>query len=347
MAQMGMFDLEDRLKRLDELGDQLAALDDAVDFEMFRPKLKQAVAYSDGSKGGRPPLDVVMMFKVLVIQALNGDLSDDRMEFLITDRLSFMRFLGLSLGDTAPDAKSIWLFRQRLVEAGAIDDLFRRFDDHLRIQGYTARCGQIVDASLIRAPIQRNTREDNATIKAGDIPEDWQDKPNKLAQKDTDARWADRNKGAVFGYKDHTSIDKKHGFIRGWKVTDAARHDGAILREEGLLDTTNTGGNVWADTAYRSAENEAFLEAHNYKSQITRKKPRGKPMPENIKRGNRTKSRTRALVEHVYAHQKCRFKLTIRSIGKARATFRIGMANLAYNMDRLVFKRRRRQPSCA
>jgi hypothetical protein len=141
--QAGFFDVDERLERLSGLGDQLEAYAKAVDFELFRPELEAALAYADGGKGGRPPFDPIMMFKILVIQAQNN-LSDERAEFLINDRLSFMRFLGLSLGDRVPDATTIWLFRERLVKAGAIKRLFDRFEqlsgdgdegDHLGLSG--------------------------------------------------------------------------------------------------------------------------------------------------------------------------------------------------------------------
>ena len=125
--QPGLFDMDERLRRLSDIGDQLEAFGRVVDFEMFRPELNAALAYGDGAKGGRPPLDPVLMFKVLVIQATNN-LSDDRTEFLINDRLSFMRFLGLGLSDRVPDSKTIWAFRERLTKAGAIKALFARFD---------------------------------------------------------------------------------------------------------------------------------------------------------------------------------------------------------------------------
>src|SRR5215218_4084796 len=144
-GQPGFFDVEERLKRLSDLGDQLEAFAAAVDFEIFRPALDAALSYTGGTEGGRPPLDPVMMFKVLVIQAANN-LSDERAEFLINDRLSFMRFLGLSLGDRVPDARTIWLFRERLTRAGAIEVLFARFDQTIRAAGYIPMSGQIVDA---------------------------------------------------------------------------------------------------------------------------------------------------------------------------------------------------------
>ena len=170
-GQPGFFDVEERLQRLTDLGDQLLAFAKVVDFEIFRPELVKALAYSDGTQGGRPPFDPVMMFKVLVIQAANN-LSDERTEFLINDRLSFMRFLGLGLSDRVPDARTIWLFREKLTKAEAIKPLFAQFDAGLRAGGYIAMGGQIVDASLISAPKQRNTDAEKAAIKEGRVPEE-------------------------------------------------------------------------------------------------------------------------------------------------------------------------------
>src|SRR3974390_3049425 len=158
-GQPGVFDVGDRLKRLSDLGDQLETFQSAVDFELFRPELNAALSYTDRTEGGRPPFDPVLMFKILVIQATNN-LSDERAEFLINDRLSFMRFLGLGLQDRVPDARTIWLFREKLTRADSIQTLFARFDAILRQSGYIAMSGQIVDASLIAAPRQRNTEEE-------------------------------------------------------------------------------------------------------------------------------------------------------------------------------------------
>jgi transposase, IS5 family len=140
----------------------------AVDFEIFRPELSAALAYSAGSQGGRPPFDPAMMFKILIIQTINN-LSDERTEFLINDRIFYMRFLGLELSDRVPDARTIWLFREKLTKAGAIGPLFERFDATLRRSGYIAMSGQIVDASLIAAPRQRNTEDEKQAIKEGRI----------------------------------------------------------------------------------------------------------------------------------------------------------------------------------
>lgn len=352
-SQIGLFDVNDRLQRLTDLGDQLLAYCEAIDFEVFRADLEAVLDYSDRAKGGRPPYDPIMMFKILVIQAQNN-LSDDRTEFLINDRLSFMRFLGLSLGDPVPDAKTIWLFRERLVKAGAIDKLFKRFDQAVRDAGFIAMSGQLVDASLVAAPKQRNTDAEKSEINAGRVPEEWRKKPAKLRQKDRDAKWTVKFSKAKphadgktrpditipsFGYQNHISIDRAHGLIRCWQVTDAAAYEGRMIRL-GLLDKQNTSQKVWADTAYRSNANETFLDKHGFVSQIHRKKPKGKPMPAHIRRGNATKSKVRARIEHVFAQQKNRMSLFVRTIGLARAKVKIGMANLTYNMQRLIWLKR-------
>ena len=354
-GQAGLFDVDDRLRRLSDLGDQLEAYARVVDFEVFRPELDKALSYTSGPQGGRPPYDPVMMLKVLVIQTANN-LSDERTEFLINDRLSFMRFLGLGLSDRVPDARTIWLFRERLTRAGAIQSLFERFDAMLCEAGYIAMSGQIVDSSLVAAPKQRNTKEEKDDIKAGRIPKAWKDKPAKLRHKDRDARWTVKFTKAkpqvdgtlppvdiaipAFGYQNHISIDCKHGLIRKWLATDAAAYEGARLRE-GLLDKTNTARTVWADTAYRSNANEAFMDKNGFVSRIHRKKRPGRPMPETTRHANNLKSKVRSRVEHVFAEQKSRMGLFIRTVGIARATIKIGLANILYNMKRLMFLKRR------
>ena len=353
-GQPGFFDVDERLQRLSDLGDVLETYAGAVHFEMFRPELDMALAYPDGAEGGRPPYDPVMMFKILVVQAHNN-LSDERTEFLINDRLSFMRFLGLGLGDRVPDARTIWAFRERLVRANAIERLFARFDRAVRAAGYIPMSGQIVDASLVAAPKQRNSEEEKQAIKAGRIPDEWKDKPAKLRQKDREARWTvkytkakPREDGSLpavdlaiplFGYQNHISIDRGFGFIRKWAASDAAAYAGRLLRH-GLLDKTNTAGGVWADTGYRSQKNEKFIARNGFVSHIHRKKPKGKAMPETVRRANNAKSKIRARVEHVFAEQKDRMHLFIRTVGIARARIKIGMTNLLYNIKRLIFLRR-------
>jgi transposase, IS5 family len=303
-GQPGFFDLSDRYAALSAAGDPLERLSAVVDFEVFRGRLTAALRRGPRNKGGRPPYDCVLMFKVLVLQALYS-LSDEAVEFQMKDRLSFQRFLGLGLDGAVPDATTVWLFRERLVKARAIDKLFSRFDAVLKDRGYLAMGGQIIDASVVPAPKQRNTEEEKAAIKEGRVPEAWRSKPAKVRQKDRDARWTVKYtkakvkegadpKGAkpvdlaipMFGYKNHIGIDRAHGLIRTWDASAANAHDGARLRS--LVSRDNTASGVWADTAYRSKKNEAFLQKGMFVSNIHQKKPPRRPMPERTTRPMRS-----------------------------------------------------------
>lgn len=330
-------------------------LEATVDFEYFRGWLVEGLGYGDGAKGGRPPFDPVSMFKVLIVQAQHN-LSDAKMEFMIRDRLSWMRFFGFDLGGAMPDENTIRHFRNRMTETGTLKRVMKAFDWQLQKKGYIPMAGQIVDATLVPAPKQRNTGDEKAAIKDGKTAgEIWPDDPNKAAQKDTDARWTLKIGGKlryrpdgtplpqialpVFGYKSHISIDRRFGFIRQAAVTSAADADGRQLRR--LVSKDNTAGDVWADSAYRSQSNEKWLARNMMTSRIHRRKPAGKPMPERTAKANARKSSVRAAVEHIFGHQKNRFGLFIRTIGIARAEAKLTLANLAYNFDRLIFHERR------
>ena len=183
----GLFDIEYRMEDLTRNGDPLVRLKESVDWELFRSDLEIMREKERKSPAGRKPYDVVLMFKVLVLQSLYN-LSDDAVEYQIRDRLSFMRFLDLCIGDRVPDAKTIWLFREELRQAGLVKQLFKRFDHYLRQNGFKAKKGQIVDASIVSVPVQRNSREENKLIKEGHVPEDWNEA--KRRQKDVTARWS-------------------------------------------------------------------------------------------------------------------------------------------------------------
>ncbi|ULB12211.1 IS5 family transposase (plasmid) [Cereibacter azotoformans] len=336
MAQMGFFDLSDRYASLDAKRDPLLEIDALVPWEEFRPLLTSVwrkPPEDRKSRAGRKPWDVVTMFKTLVLSALYN-LSDDQIEFQIRDRLSFMRFLGLGLEDRVPDAKTVWLYREGLVKAGKVEEVFALFDGYLVRQGYMARGGQILDASIVPVPRNHNHREENEAIKAGEVPDGWKDKPLTRRQKDVDARWTQKNGKSHFGYKNHVNVDRKHKLVRRWHVTDAAVHDSQAV--DSLLTRTNTARDVWADAAYRSAEIETKLQTAGLRSRIHRKGQRNRPLGERGKQGNRTKSSIRVRVEHVFGAQANDMGgVLVRTIGLARAKVKIGLKNLAYNMRRL------------
>ena len=246
------------------------------------------------------------------------------------------RFLGLGLEDPVPDGTTVWLYREQLAQAGLVDALFDAFDAHLKAQGFLAMGGQMVDASIVPVPKQRNTRDENAAIKAGKTPEGWAEKPARTRQKDTDARWTKKHGKAHYGYKNHVNVDRRHKLIRRYTVTNAAVHDSQVVDD--VLDDDNTATDVWADSAYRSAEMEKKLKERGLKSRIHRKAHRNRPLTEREKKANKTRSKVRARVEHVFGAQANDMGGTlVRSIGISRATrARIGLKNLAYNMRRVI-----------
>jgi IS5 family transposase len=341
MTQMGFFDLSDRHGSLDAKKDPLLEIDAVVPREEFRPTLERIWRKPDAdlkSRAGRKPIDAVLMFKALVLSALYN-LSDDQIEHQIRDRLSFMRFLGLGLGNRAPDAKTVWLYRDALAQAGKVEELFGLFDGHLNRQGYIALGGQILDASIVPVPKNRNTRDENKTIKGGDVPEDWKNKPAKRSQKDLDARWTKKHGKSNYGFKNQVNVDRKYKLVRRYHVSNAAQHDSQAV--DHLLMRGNTGSGVWADSAYRSEEMEGKLRDRKLKSHIHRKGKRGKPLTAQAKGSNRTKSSVRVRVEHIFGAQTNDMGGTlVRTIGLVRAKAKIGMKNLAYNMRRLVQLRR-------
>ena len=186
--QLSFCDLATRYEALRQNGDPLHALAFHVPWEAFRPSLDSVLRRAKRKKGGRPPFDAGLMFKTLVLHALYN-LSDDQTAYQIRDRLSFMRFLGLDLDQRIPDAKTIWLFREALTLAHAVATLFEQFEAYLAAHGLQPRGGQLIDASLVPVPKQRNSRADNASIKAGECPTEWEAQPAKRRQKDTEARW--------------------------------------------------------------------------------------------------------------------------------------------------------------
>jgi IS5 family transposase len=237
--------------------------------------------------------------------------------------------------------------------------VFATFDAYLKAQGYLAMSGQIVDATIVAAPRQRNTDEEKKAIKEGRIPEGWRDKPAKLAQKDRDARWTLKRAKArpagedgkakveiaipVFGYKNHVSIDRAHGLIRRFAVTNAAAHDGARLPD--VLDKTNTASPVWADTAYRSKANEAHMARNGFASKVHFRRAGGADLTPSQAKANAARCKARSAVETVFAAQKHRFGLFVRTIGVARAKAKIGLANIVYNFNRMIWLQRRTAPA--
>jgi len=332
----GLFDYEYQLQKIKSKNPPLQRLNALIDWELFRPALEQAIPNRTGEQGGRPPLDRILMFKVLILQRIYN-LSDEQTELQIRDRLSFLDFLGLQIGDVVPDEKSIWAFREKLKTANLSDTLFETFTGQLMSQGIIAKEGSMVDASFIEVPKQRNSKEENADIKQGATPLSFgvrgtNGKQNRLAQKDLDARWMTKNKERHYGYKNHINADEKSKLIKKFTTTSAAPHDSTEF--ENLVDESDNC--VHADSAYDGKKIESYLEEKGCENQIHKRAYRNKPLTKEQKESNHIKSKTRARVEHIFGdityvmHQ----GMNLRAIGKERIHSIVGLLNLTYNLIR-------------
>lgn len=326
----GLFTHLDRRSRSAETVTPMDKLAGKVDFEIFRPLLSELVPSRTSEKGGRPPHDAVLMFKVLVLQYYYG-LSDERVEFEILDRTSFQRFLGIEAEGAVPDRTSVWTFKERLGEEGA-SRLFGFFHSILAEKGLIGTKGRIVDATFTDAPRQRNSREDNRRIKeGGGAPEEWSQA--KRRQKDVEARWTKKNDETHFGYKNHVSVDEESKLIDRHETTPANVHDSQPFPR--LLDPGVDRAH--ADSAYRSAEHDELLRELEIENRIHEKGVRGRALTKAQQRSNRARSRVRARVEHVFAFMAGTMKADrIRTIGIERARRTNALVNLVYNLARSV-----------
>ncbi len=275
-----------------------------------------------------------MMFKIIVLQRYYN-LSDEQMQYQLLDRLSFMRFLGLTLSDCVPDEKTIWLFRENLITHKLIDKLFSKFLKSLEKANLVGKEGRLVDASFIEVPRQRNSREENQKIKDGIAPEDWEANPNKMSQKDLDARWTKKNNDTFYGYKDHVKVDKKSKLILSYEVTDASVHDSQPL--EDLLDKKDKDQPIYADSAYTGEAQEKVIKKAGMINRVHAKGYKNRPLTKKQIKSNHKKSKFRARVEHVFGFMEISMKkMFIQSIGKTRAEGIIGLMNLTYNFFRSI-----------
>ena len=326
--QGGLFDYQQRKVELSRRATPLDRLNERMDWEEFRAVLEGHLNYQPGARGGRTPWDPVLMFKIILLQKY-FDLSEEQTEFQILDRFSFQRFLGLDVSDAVPDKNTIWNFKERLGAEG-IGVCLERFDKESRESGLLASKGKIVDASFVEVPRQRNRREENQRIKEGKVPEEGKKTPNKMAQKEVDAHWVIKHKERHYGYKNHIKCNAKSKWIESDSVSEASVPDSRQIK--GLIDPERDG-RLHADSAYRSQEMDQYLKEKGIQNRIHEKGYRGHPLSEKQKESNRKKSKIRARVEHIFGFEVYQMRGDwIRTIGKRRAEFRIGLGNMVYNL---------------
>ena len=302
-----------------------------VDWTVFEPTLMKVLAPAKGP-GGRPRFHPLLMFKILILQRLHG-LADDSTSFQITDRSSFRAFLGLTGADVVPDGQTIADFRNQLMQAGLVETLFNDFLEHLRKEHglALARQGVIADASFVEVPRQRNTRAQNAQIKAGEVPQEFKDNPAVGAHKDCDARWTKKDFTAFYGYKNHVKADVRDKLIIAAVVSAANVHDSQMVHQ-----LIKPGDNVlYADSAYKGAAILEELTRKQVEGRINEHGTRSQPLSPEQKGSNKEKSRVRVRVEHIFAHMTGSMKAMVqRCVGLARNAACIHLSNLAYNLMR-------------
>ena len=327
----GLFEQDNSKDRLVKMGNPMENITRIFDFETFRATLEGLLFTKERkSNAGRRPIDCVMMFKVLFLQRYYG-LSDEQTEYQIVDRGSFRRFVGIENVDDVPDARTIWKYREEMTKANAYDKLFDEFTEMLRQKGYELNKGQMIDASFVVAPRQRNTREENQKIKEGNGDELWNDTPHKKSHKDIDARWTKKRGETFYGYKSHTKVDERHKFVTKYETTAANVHDSKGF--EPLLDETDRGQTCFVDAGYVGTE--AVFKKYGVEAVICEKGYRNRPLTQEQKANNRRKSKVRCRVEHVFGFMEQSMKgLVVRTIGIARAKANVALTCLIYNISR-------------
>jgi len=230
-----------------------------------------------------------------------------------------------------PDATTLRLFHEEMKDRGLERRLFDAFDGFLRENGFEARRGQIVDASIVEVPRQHNRKAEDEAIKRGEFVEGWSEA--KRRQKDVDARFTKKRGVLYYGYKNHVEADVEHKLIRDYAVTPAQVHDGSML--EGLLDETNGGREVYGDSAYCSEERVARLKELGFEERLQEQGRQNHPLSEEQKARNTLLAKVRCRIEHIFAAPTGWTRdWVIRAIGLPRARCAIGLRNLIYNMDR-------------
>lgn len=333
MNQLGFFSEEKALERLSKLGDPLEQLDKIIDWTIFMPIMEGIRPdRTQEGVGGRPPYTNMFVLKALILKALNN-VSNGAMEFYVNDRLTWKRFLGLSLEEKSPDEKAFWAWEELVTKSGRYKELFEIFNRQLEKQGVITKKGSLVDSTFVDVPRQRISREERESLKQKELPDRWlmPGNGNELPQRDAEAAWAKKGNETHFGYKDHVKVDSESKIITDFEVTPANVHDSQEICD--LVDETDPI--ACADSAYSSSEIQDKLLRRNPDIEllICEKGTRGHPLNEDQKERNREISRIRARVEHVFGRMHGSMGgIVARCIGLTRVRCSVCLKNLAYNM---------------
>ena len=246
-----------------------------------------------------------------------------------------MRFLNLTMADVIPDSKTVWNFREQIVNLKLVDVIFDLFLKELKQLGLVVNEGKIIDASLIKVPKQRNSRDENKQIKNSETPKSFEENLNKKEQKDVDARWTKKNNVTYYGYKNHVKVDSKSKIIVKYEVTDASVHDSQTL--ESLLDEKDADEDLFGDSAYRGQKQQDIISQKEINNKTCKKGYKNSPLTQEDKATNKEKSRVRSRVEHIFGFMQGAMNgMNLYAIGIKRIEGLVGLMNLTYNMFRKI-----------
>lgn len=322
-----------RKAKLEGYVQTLAAMDELIDFSEMAGAVDAACPRADRSRGGRPPYPTEVLVRMVFLQGLYN-LSDEQCEHQVLDRLSFQRFCRLEDALHIPDARTLWSFRQRLAQGGLGGKaIFETLSQQLQQHGLIPRGGQIVDASIVQAPITQANAKEREALNRGDAPEGWSTK--RLVHTDRDARWTIKHGKAFYGYKLHGNVDARYKLIRELRITPANADDGQQLPH--ILQPTNTRERLLADRGYDSQANRQVLQERGLQDGIARRAKPGQTARMRLNQRNRTINKTRARVEHVFASLAQQGGKCVRAMTLARNLLAITLQCAAYNARRLVW----------
>lgn len=287
--------------------DEIAALVDWSGFE----RLLRAIPVATKGEASYPAL---VMFKALLLQRWH-DLSDPEMEAALADRLSFLAFAGLSLGDPTADHSTIWRFREKLIAHDLLDRLLAEANRQIEAAGHMVRQGTLIDATLVSSAARRPRMDEG-----------------KTSATDREARFGTTNERGrfVFGYKMHVAVDAGSGLVRGLRVTPANIQDVEVAPR--LLD--HADGTVYADRGYDSDGLRRELARQSLGDGLMRRR-RGRPLTQAEVERNHALSLTRRAVERLFGTMKRTYRLArLRAFTQARNAVDLTLFCLSFNLRR-------------
>lgn len=285
----------------------------AREVDISQAETRVAATYSHG---GRPACRVGVLLRVMILQHLYG-LSDPQVEEQIKDRLSFQKFVQLDTHEDVPDETTICRFRQRLIECGLHEQLLDLLNAQLEARGYIVKRVTLVDATLVESS---RKRPDAQAARTGQAP-------------DTDARYTRKYSQSYYGYKANVSSDGEHQLVRTALISPANTNDADLLPRVAPSDA----GSLYADKAYDTKANAAWLRQRGITSQIAKKGAHHIKLTEADREQNRRKSRVRGGIERIFAHWKqWQHYRRVRYLGLARNQLELTLKAVAYNLKRLV-----------